>query len=284
MKFKFISLLFILSIILVGCTTDKSKIKLATSKDVLKYVKKNYGEATITNEIVGTENASYVLEDKKDKFTYECHDYIQQFCIDATCSGFYSHKLQCDFEKEYRKYIIEKLDLKNIIDSYSPNSNLLLKLHYPDEKSAINDKKRVIEKIKKVDKRKFFLNYNIKIYDDEENYLGIYNIKTGKYINKYEEKIDQMTYSFAVIVHKTTSDLSGIKYLYYKKIQYKDVERLKMEWLSNSSLKEDDWTAAYYFKYEGRVYFILPDEVYFKEAEGFEGDYHSGKYNSYWFK
>ena len=90
-----------------------------------------------------------------------------------------------------------------------------------DEKSAINDKKRVIEKIKKVDKRKFFLNYNIKIYDDEENYLGIYNIKTGKYINKYEEKIDKMTYSFAVIVHKTTSDLSGIKYLYYKKILYK---------------------------------------------------------------
>ena len=276
------------SIITTGCTSDKSKIKLLSQKEILKYVKRNYGTAIIEDENRTDDSAEYTLLDKEYNFKYTCTSYKKEICIDASCSGNYERKTSCDFEENYKKYIEQKLNLNNIVEIYS-SSNLdkvLLSLHYSNEDEAKNDIKNVINKIKSIDKRNYFVDYNIKIYDTNEKEIGkeigVYNIKTGKYISMYDENIEQMTYSFAVVVHGTTNDKSGIKFLYYKKVQYKDVEGLKMEWLHDKSIKDDDWTVAYYFDYKGTTYFIIPDIVFIEYEDGIDRNHYSEKYTNYW--
>ena len=276
------------SIIITGCTSDKSKIKLLSQKDILKYVKRNYGTAIIEDENRTDDSVEYALLDKEYNFKYTCTSYKEEICIAASCSGNYERKTSCDFEENYRKYIERKLHLNNIVEIYSsPNlDKVLLSLHYLNEDAAKNDIKNVINKIKSIDKRNYFVDYNIDIYDTNKREIGkeigTYNIKTGKYTSTYDKNVEQMTYYFAAVVNGSTNDKSGIRYLYYKKLQYKDVEGLKMEWLHDKSIKDDDWTVAYYFDYKGTTYFIIPDIVFIENEDGIDGNHYSEEYTNYW--
>ena len=282
-------IVIVLSIITTGCTSDKSKIKLLNQKDILKYVKRNYGTAIIEDKNITDDSAKYTLSDKEYNFKYNCTSYKKEICIAASCSGNYERKTSCDFEENYKKYIVDKLNLNNIVEIYSnPNlDKILLSLHYASEADAKNDINNVIKKIKSIDKRNYFVDYNIEIYDTNEQEIdkefGVYNIKTGEYTSVYDKNIEQMTYSFAVVVHGTTNDKSGIRYLYYKRVQYKDVEGLKMEWLHDKSIKADDWTVAYYFDYKGTTYFIIPDIVFIENEDGIDRNHYSEQFTNYWF-
>ena len=279
----------ILVLIITGCRTDKSKIKLLNKKEILNYVKYNYGIAHIQGINKSVDSIDYSLLDDEYNFIYTCTSYKKEVCVAASCSGYYERELSCDFEEKYQKYIIQKINLNNIVEIYSnPNlDKVLLSLHYSNEDAAKKDIKNVINKIKKIDKRNYFGDYNIEIYDTNEQEIGkeigIYSIKTGKYTSMYDKNIEQMTYAFAVVVHGTTNNKSGIKFLYYKKVQYKDVEGLKMEWLHDKSIKEDDWTVAYYFDYKGTTYFIIPDIVFIENEDGIDGNHYSEEYTNYWF-
>ena len=90
-------------------------------------------------------------------------------------------------------------------------------------------------------------------------------------------------YHFSVEVNHNSSDHTGITYLYCERVQYKDVERLQMEWLHDKDAAPEDWTVAYYFDYKGNTYFMLDDIVFIRDAEGIEGDHLSDYYTSYWF-
>lgn len=108
------------------------------------------------------------------------------------------------------------------IYSSSNLDKILLSLHYLNEDASKNDIKKVINKIKKIDKRNYFVDYNIEIYDTNEQEIGkgigVYNIKTGKYTSMYDKNVEQMTYAFAAVVNGSINDKSGIRYLYYKKV------------------------------------------------------------------
>ena len=283
----FIMLMAIITI--TGCTSDKSKVKLLNQKEILKHAKKYYGKAIVKEENRTDDSVTYTLEDKEYGFAYTCTSYKDEICIAASCSGYYVSSLTCNFEENYGKYIIQNLNLNNIVKIYSsPNlDKIFLSLHYPDEDSAKNDIKKIIDQIKSIDKRKFFIDYNIKIYNTNQQEIGkeigLFNIKTGKYTNVYDRDIEQMTFEFAGVVNGTANDKSGIKFLYYKKVQYKDVEGLKMEWLNDKSIKEDDWTVEYYFDYRGKTYFIIPDIVFIVDEDGVDRNYYSEKYTNYWF-
>lgn len=287
-RVKIFNLIILLMLVLVttGCSTDESKIKVSSKDEILKYAKNKYGNANLKKGNC-KDCGMYTLLDKEYNFEYTCRSEIDDFCIDASCLGIYSKRDTCNFDEKYSEYIIKKLNLKNSMDiySYSSTAKVLLELKYSSEKAAKKDIKNIIRKIKKIDKRKYFIDYNVKVYDSNEKELGMYNIKNGKYINVYEENIEIMTSNFAFEVNGDRSDESGIKYLYYKKIQYKDVEGLKMEWLSDKTIKEDDWTVEYYFSYNGSIYFIIPDIVTVKsnEEDGIYKNHSDDEYTNYWF-
>ena len=93
-----------------------------------------------------------------------------------------------------------------------------------------------------------------------------------------------LTRHFAVEVNRNSGDLSGITYLYYEAVQFKDVDRLQMEWLHDQDASPEDWTYCYYFDYKGNTYFILDDIVFIEDAPDIRGNHYSDYYTSFWFE
>jgi len=283
-------LLFALSMLLVitttGCKSKKEDVKLLTKKEMAIYAEENYGKANVINEEQKDSSIIYTLQDEEYKFNYTCTSYVYEAFFDATSMG-YTRGLTSDFDKQYKDYIVKTINLDNIYDAAltinRAGDDVLFSIYYENEKEAKEDIEIITNKIKELDKRDYFKNYYIGVYDNNE-YIGSFNIDSKEYKNKYEEYVGQMTGWFAAEVNNTNVDLEGITYLYYKRVQYKDVERLKMEWLHNKNLTPEDWTTAYYFDYKGETYFMLDDLVFIEEAEGINGKYHySDYYTSYWF-
>lgn len=280
---KKILLLIIIPLLLfniTGCKFNKEDVKLKDEKSIIKHARTNYGKATLINKENSQEKIIYTLKDNEHKFTYECSSYISNVCIDADCADIYYETTSCDFDENYQKYILDTLNLDNVYNKHLGH-DYLFSLKYENEKQAKKELKNIAKKIKKIDKRKYFSNYNIKVYDNS-GYIGIYDLKNNKYVNRYEEAIDQMTHNFAVEVNHNSGNFDGIKFLYYKRIQYKDVERLQLEWLYKKNMTNEDWTTAYYFDYYGKTYFMLDDKVFI--PENVFGIYIADKnYTSYWF-
>ena len=289
MKFKkILSLLslIIMIIAIAGCESNPEDVKLKSSNDIKKYVNKNYGKAKLINTQKEENSITDTLEDNQYQFTYTCNSYASGINIDGSNFG-YNENTSCDFDSNYQKYILDKLNLNNIYTtqmySLSDDYKIIFSVKYDNEDEIVKNKDELVQSIKNIDKRKYFINYRIKVYNDKE-YLGSIGIKDSKFINVDDENIKQMTYEFAVAVHNTTNDTNGIKYLYHKKEQYKNIEKLNMEWLYNKNVNEDDWVTLYYFEYEGKIYFIINEQVYINNEDGFKKNYYNGNYTSYWFK
>ena len=153
----FVLLFFI--VIITGCTSDKSKIKLLNSRQMIRYVNKNYGKAIIQNESRTKDSVNYTLKDSEYSFIYDCVNYKKEICVGASCSGYYTSEINCDFEEKYNEYIVQTLNMSNIVEIYShPNlDKILLSLHYLNENDAKKDIKKVTKAIKGIDKRKYFI-------------------------------------------------------------------------------------------------------------------------------
>ena len=286
MKFKkILSILILIIIVMIaitGCKLNPEDVKLKKSFEIKNYVKKYFGSAKIINTKKEKINITYTLKDNQDHFTYSCTSYASSISIDGSVFG-YNENTYCDFDKNYQKYILDKLNLNNIYNSYYYDYKTLCSVMYNNETEILKNKDNLIQNIKNIDKRKYFINYKIQVYNDKE-YLGSIGIKDSKFINADDEKIELMTYKFAVAVQNTTDDTSGIKYLYNKREQYKNIEKLNIEWLNDKEVSEDDWITLYYFEYEGKTYFIIDKQVYIKDQDGFKRNYYNGDYTSYWFK
>lgn len=281
-------LLILISI--TGCKTSIEKVKLKSEKKIVQYASKKYGKANYITKESSSNFIKFTLEDNQYKFKYECTSSINQFCIDASCAELYYETTECNFDEFYEKYIIDTLNLDNIYNNFYQNfpvntgtKNFIFALKYETEEAAKKNVGYIAKRISKLDTRKYLDKYYIALYDYNDTCFGIYNITTNKYTNIYEVAIDSMTHAFAVEVNKNSGNLDGIKYLYYKRIQYKDVEKLQIEWLHKKNVTPTDWTTAYYFEYYGKVYFMLDDKVFISDNTIFNRHINDDYYTSYWF-
>lgn len=280
----------LLLISITGCKSKKEEVNFKTEKEIVQYASKEYGKAKYISKESGTDLIKYTLQDNEYKFNYECTSGISQVCIDATCAGLYFETTKCDFYYSYKKYILDTLNLDNIYENFHQNypSNSGLKefifaVNYENEEKAKKSVGSIAKRITDIDTRKYLSNYYIALYDNNNTYFGAYNITTNKYINRYDDAVDSMTHAFATEVNKNSGNLDGIKYLYYKRIQYKDVEKLQIEWLNRENVTAEDWTTAYYFEYYGKTYFMLDDEVFITDENIFNRYISDEYYTSYWF-
>lgn len=274
---------------LCGCSTKKEDVKLKTEKEITQYASNKYGTAIYVSKETNTNLIKYSLQDKEYKFDYECTSYISKLCIDATCAELYDETTTCNFDTNYKKFIIDTLNLDNIYEDYITNypSNserkFIFAVNYENEEMKKENLQEITKKFKKIDNRKYYDNYHIAVYDNNNIYIGVYDTTTNKYIDRYEEAVEQMTRSFAVEVNNSSSNLNGITFLNYKRIQYKDVEKLQLEWIDKNNITENDWTTAYYFKYNDNIYFMLDDKVFIKDESFFNRRIYDKYYTSYWF-
>ena len=230
---------------------------------------------------------TYTMQDVEYGFQYTITSYACEFGLDGSDSGLYYEETSDTFTKQYQRYIIDQIDGDVIADdtiSYNRGGReTLFSIRCASEETVQEVAGSIIQDIKKLDRRKYFQDFYLGVCDRNGDYLGSCDINTGTFTSRYEEFAEQMLYHFAVEVHGSTNNLSGITYLYYERVQYKDVERLNVEWLDGDGQTPDDWTTAYYFDYNGQTYFMLDDIVFIKDAEGIQGNHYSSNYTSYWF-
>lgn len=272
---------------MTGCKTKKEEVKLKSKIEIEQYASKKYGKANCISKNVNTDFIKYTLQDKEYNFKYECSSSITNLCIDSSCSNIFHETTKCNFDNAYKKYIQKTIKPDNIYKdfnkNYSDGQKIIFALNYESEEIAQNSISTIAKKVIQLDTRKYLSDYYIAIYDNNNTYLGIYNITTNKYINRYDAAVDKMTQAFATEVNHNNNNLNGIKYLYYKRIQYKDVEKLQMQWLNKNNITEEDWTTAYYFEYYGNIYFMLDDKVFIEDKSIFNRYIADKYYTSYWF-
>lgn len=285
-SFSFLFLTIIVIVAVTGCESNPEDVKLKSSFDIKLYANMHFGNAKLINKNNEHNSITYTLKDNQYHFTYTCTSYASGIGIDGTNFG-YNENTSCDFDLNYQKYILDKLNLNNIYNTliiqYTDNYQILFSVKYNNEEEILKNKDKLIKSIKRIDKRKYFKNYRIEVYNDKEC-LGSIGIKDSEFIKNDDQNIKNMTYSFAVAVHNTTNDTSGIKFLYYKREQYKNIEKLNMKWLYDKQISEDDWITVYYFEYEGKTYFIIDKQAHVENEDGFKRNYYDGDYTSYWFK
>ena len=280
----------LLLISMTGCKSKKEEVKLKSEKEIVQYASKEYGKAKYISKESGTDLIKYTLQDNEYKFNYECTSSITQFCIDGSCAESYFETTTCNFDDSYQNYILDTLNLdniyKNFYQNYPNNSGskeFIFAVNYENEEEAKKSVGSIAKRVTDIDTRKYLSNYYIALYDNNNTYFGVYNITTNKYISRYDAAVDSMTHAFATEVNKNSGNLDGIKYLYYERIQYKDVEKLQMEWVYKKNVTSEDWTTAYYFEYYGKTYFMLDDKVFITDENIFDRYIADKYYTSYWF-
>ncbi len=254
-----------------GCSMHKEDIKPKSAKQMEEYVKGEYGKAKVSETVTKTdEYAEYILKDSEYGFTYTCKSYVDEASIDTPLRGYYENT-NCDFDEAYRKYIYATLGIEDLVSGYYPGH---FTFYFESEEAATQRLPELVTQIQQIDKKRYYFtkgrydNSQILVYDKEKNYFGVVDIPTGKYLNKYEEQIENRKRDFAKAIYGGNSDgtavsYEGITYLKYEQVQYKDVEGLNLEWIDydNFRITGDSWTTAYYFDYKGKTYFIIEARV-----------------------
>lgn len=280
-------LIALLALMVTGCVTNKEDIKLMSEKEAASYAKKAFGKA----EVVSTETAEdaviYTLQDAEYGFTYTLRHSVFRVVIDASVTDFYDDSISSDFDWAYRQYILGKIHPDNIardvLGANRAGNDVLVWLNYSGEAEAKAKLPRMADQIRGIDKRGYFKEYGIGACAGETN-LGTYYMSVDKYVSAAEDYVEQMTRHFAVEVNRNSGDLSGITYLYYEAVQFKDVDRLQMEWLHDQDASPEDWTYCYHFDYKGNTYFMLDDIVFIEDAPDIRGNHYSDYYTSFWFE
>lgn len=289
-------LLVAAALCLAGCERNPDDVELMTEADVLEFVASSYGDASIvdisqSDETAGDDDryVTYTLQDGEYGFEYTLTSSVRETVIDASRTGYYSEDTDCDFMDRYQEYIVGELD---DLDFYSTSlyGNITdpglfgIRVHGEGTSDAVSQGSDAAARVREIDGRGYFAAGHIDLYEGSD-YLGSCAVSDGSFTNRYDEQIEQMTRSFAVEVNMDSSDLTGITYLRWERMQYKDVERLQLEWLMDDDVSGDDWVTAYYFDYEGTEYFMLDARVHIEDGETdvlatpqFDADY-----TSYWF-
>lgn len=278
----------LLTVCMAGCAESEQGVDLKTEREVKRYAANHFGKATVVNteKSEDANRITYTMQDKEHGFQYEIVCYACEFGLLDSRTGMFYEETSDDFQENYHDYIISQFDPQEILSVMRFDTDhdvMLFAITCQSQDTAEEEARDYIKKVKKIDKRGYFADGCIGIYDKNGEFLGSCSLEDGTFTDLYERDVEQMTYRFAVEVNHTTNDLSGITYLYYKRVQYKDVERLNIDWLCYDGKTPEDWTTAYYFDYNGTEYFMLPDYVTIIDEPGIEGTHYAEYYTSYWF-
>ena len=286
---KKIKLLYLMMVALLmsGCVSSKEGVALKNETDMVDYATLKYGKAEYVSHDVTDNFIKYTLRDSEYKFNYECISKVEQVCVDGTCTGKYKETTLCNFDEFYKKYIIDSLKLKNQYTDFAQNygckTSCLFALNYENAEENEKNIGDVSAQFKQLDKRNYYADQNIAIYDNDNNYLGIYRIDSNKYINRYDEAINTITSAFAYEVNSNDSDLTGITYVRYERKKYQDIEKFDMIWLNNDMKSSQDLVTVYYFEYNNEEYFMLDEKVFINDKTVFGRVISDKYYTNYWY-
>lgn len=179
MKKYFLYMFLILGLfMLTGCDQDKDNVKMKSKNQILSYAKREFlGEAEYIDTKSEEYATTYSLKDKETSIKYECTSSVEKYCDDCM---WYAEFTTCDFEEKYKEYVTEKLNLKNVYKT-SSYYDTFISLKYKDEEKAKTELEKVKANLSKIDKRGFFNEHSIEVYDNNNNRLGTYEISTGEY-------------------------------------------------------------------------------------------------------
>ena len=96
-KIIYCSLIISVIIGITGCASRPEEVELKTSKDIVKYARKNFGKAKYVEQESGKNSVKYTLQDNEYKFNYECVSKVDNF----PCSSLYYETTECNFEEKY---------------------------------------------------------------------------------------------------------------------------------------------------------------------------------------
>ena len=96
---------------MVGCVSNPDEVTLATEQQVARYVKREYGDATVFSKETGSNSVTYLLKDDEYGFEYSVTSAATAMWADGvdgyveeTVSSFYKETKTDNFEAEYRRY------------------------------------------------------------------------------------------------------------------------------------------------------------------------------------
>ena len=179
MKKYFLYMFLILCLfVITGCSQDKDAVEMKSKDQILFYAKIEFlGEAKYIDTKSEQYAKTYSLQDEETSIKYECTSSVEKPCPEC---AWYEEVTTCDFEEKYKEYVTKKLNLKNVYET-SSKFKVFISLKYKDEAKAKTELEKVKRNLNKIDKRGFFNEYSIEVYDNNDNRLGTYEISTGEY-------------------------------------------------------------------------------------------------------
>ena len=182
---------FIPLVALSGCAKSLEDVKLADKDTIIRYAKREFGEAEYVSEEAGEESITYTLKDTEAGFEYTIKSYITSVNADGSILWYQEDKVST-FKYAYQQYILSKLDsyLKEkesefgieIVPGQMPYINFVeIKVgELYSESNMIEFLNDFSQKIKEIDKRGYFDNAGIGIFSNGTE-IGRYSLENNKY-------------------------------------------------------------------------------------------------------
>lgn len=232
-----LSILIILSTSLFGCERNPEKVKLKTEKEIMEESVFSYGENTLISTTNGKNSVMYTFIDSEYGFEYKMTSYARAMNIDSAIYG-YRESTSSDFEEKYCKFIFEKImeeepfiqpfeyktsSIYNEKNEYTyyrnadyvyPNetdhwavfidletvapASIYAKLYSNSTSNLIGFSEMLSEKIRDIDKRKYFIDYCIRTYifakEDGSKVIntGRSDIRTNTWLDIEAESVEDI--------------------------------------------------------------------------------------------
>lgn len=247
----------------------------ASKSEIMRYASREYGRAEfIDKEVVDDDKVIYHLRDKAYGFEYSITSRMMNIGLDGAVLGKSEHK-ESDFFIEYYIFITEhlrdKLDeleetynVEIIADSKTYSSvsydyHIFAEIHYKDSdtQTAQTLSKKVNDLYKACDKRQFWQECKVDVYDQNEERIGGYDLRYNMWMTEELEE-DYYYIEQAQVLN------SDAVYVRKEEKLFKDTG-LSLDAFTTrygeEPLNEDTVVTYYYLTVEGKEFFITDIET-----------------------
>lgn len=261
---------FIPLLTLSGCAKSPEDVKLADKDTIVRYAKREFGEAEYISEEEKKESITYTLKDTEAGFEYKIKTYVTSAIADGSVL-WYQEDRTSTFQSAYQHYILSKLDsyLKEkekdlgieIVPGQLPYISFVeIKIgEMYNESNMINFLNDFSQKIKEIDKRNYFGNAGIELFSNGTE-IGEYSLEDNEYKTAEEETVNYFMDAAEKILDKE------VIFLDKKTLPKADVPGLSDENIMTVLGSDTENITCYYFTTaEDKKYFIADVNVYEKD-------------------
>ena len=250
---------------MVGCVSNPDEVTLATEQQVARYVKREYGDATVFSKETGSNSVTYRLKDDEYGFEYSVTSAATAIWVDGvdgyveeTVSSFYKETKTDNFEAAYRRCFEDTYgeDIKAVSAGHRVDVQLFRNCDFITVAAGNED--RVFEACRDVwdivtgyDQRGHWKDEKISVCVGGE-YIGSYN---GQFIDREQEEIDDILYSAAVEMKEPIRLLRFIRKETVPMREFVGMEPGRIvDVVATGS--DDRMITVYYFSFRENEYFI----------------------------